>query len=152
MKVHKSLVWFIISALMCITLLGGCNLSFDTMLDSYNEQFLAVEEEKRIPIPGDTDFVPEQMLKEKYIVADNATLNLAGPKGATSYLWQIYSLEDNSEISYFKAKGTTTSINFVIYIANSPLKAGKAYKLTLTVGDGFGRKYSDTTKLIIYSD
>lgn len=135
-----------------LLILAGCSNNVQTMLDDYNSSFAPSYEFKE-PCPGDVDFKAENMLMGEYYVSSDDTLNLFGPYNADSYEWICTDPDDESgtEVSVRLFKGYTKfQREYIVYIPNSGLKAGKTYKLTLTVTDKEGVKYTDSCGLIIY--
>lgn len=122
------------------------------MLDDYNSGFTP-NYEFSSPCPGDEDFDEKKMLMGEYYVGSDDTLNLFGPYNADSYEWVLTDPEDEEQQEVnVKLFGSYTKYQreYVIYIPTSGLKIGKTYKLTLTVSDKEGVKYTDSCGLIIY--
>ena len=124
------------------------------MLDDYNDNFTP-NHEFTAPCPGDMDFDEKDMLMTEYYVSSDDTLNLFGPYNSNSYEWILTdpgNLEDpEGEVEYELFGGYTKyQREYVVYIPDSGLEIGKTYKLTLTVTDKEGVKYSDSCGLVIY--
>jgi len=149
---------------------ASCSNSLDSMLDSYNGHFTPVVIE---PVdvttltPEDPGFNPVYMLLDRYVVSDQAVLNLCAPPDCNSYKWEIQDPElgDLDPIVVKTMDGTTdTSQRFVVYVKDSRnpyssvrsdhngLKGAKSYRLGLTAYGNDGRKYQDYATLAVYKD
>lgn len=143
-------ILIMILLLMC----AGCKNSIDSMLDDYNSNFtIDTSIYETTPSPGDEDFIESGMLLDTYCVGSNETINLAAPYKCDSYSWVVTDpLDANNEVTvkFFDGSMICNSRLFVTYIPESGLKAGRTYKLTLTVTDKEGNAYKDFCELVIY--
>lgn len=136
--------------LLLVPLLAGCSNSVQTMLDDYNSRFTAEEKEK-ILSPGDEGFDEKDMLFLEYYVSYDDTLNLFGPYRCNSYTWTVVDPEIGEEVDIVMFSGHTKyQREYVTYIPESGLEAGRTYKLTLRVTDKEGNVYTDVCALVIY--
>ena len=146
-------------------LFPACKNDVYTMLDDYNSRFIPTEDEIPDPTPGDTEFDPTRMLRDKYDIYDNETLNLYGPNGCSSYKWSIknpfikheidkdgntitYDVGKPVELKYKDADYSSTSQRFVLVPSKAGLDLG-VYILELTVTDSSNNIYMDSSKLNI---
>ena len=153
------------SLCVAVFLLTACKDNVYTMLDDYNSHFIPKEDEIPDPRPGDPKFDASKMLRDKYDIYDNETLNLYGPNGCNSYNWTILNpfikdeLDDEgNEITYQVGKPVelkfntssynTTSQRFVLIPSTSGLDLG-VYILELSVTDNNNQIYKDLCKLNI---
>lgn len=146
---------------LLLLLVIGCENSVQTMLDDYNSNFTVTHavDDGSAPVPGDPDFVAEDMLFTEYYIASDDTLNLCAPLKCNSYRWVVTDPDENVpegsspteiDVVMFEDRDKV-SREFITYIPNSGLVAGKTYKLTLTVVGTADRKtYTDTAGLVVY--
>jgi len=144
-----------IPLLILLLLLVGCKYNIDSMLGDYNSQFqIENPTSESSPSPGDTDFDESLMLFDTYCIGSNETVNLAAPYRCDSYSWVVTDPIEGEDyevpVKYFDGSTECHQRLFVAYIPDSGLKAGRTYKLTLTVTDKEGNAYKDICELVIY--
>ena len=163
----KSAAWLALSFIFLSAVTSfSCNNSIDDMLGEYNGQFTPVtltyastEESDttsdEVYEPGDDKFYAEDMLYPSYVISQNSTLNLAGPRNCSSYRWTMTDPDDEKEqeLSITLMNGyTKTTRKYVLYVPQSGLYASKTFKLKLTVLGNDGHVYTDTCGISVYKD
>ena len=155
----------LLSLFIAACILGACKNDVYTMLEDYNSHFLPAEDEIPDPKPGDLEFEPARMLRDKYDIYDNETLNLYGPNGCASYSWAIKNpfikreVDDNGktiiydvgkpvELTFSNSGYNASSQRFVLIPSKHGLDLG-VYILELTVTDSSNNVYKDSCKLNI---
>lgn len=145
--------------------LTSCKNNVYTMLNDYNSHFAPAEDEIPDPKPGDSDFDEKKMLRDKYDIYDNETLNLYGPNGCASYNWSIknpfikHEIDQNGntivyetgkpvELKFHDDTHNANSQRFVLVPSKSGLDLG-VYILELVVTDSSNNEYKDSCKLNI---
>ena len=158
-------VFFSLSLLIPAVLFFSCKNNVNTMFQDYNSRFTYVEDEIPDPVPGDEKFEPSKMLRLRYDIYDNETLNLYAPNNCNSYKWTIYNpfikeeIDENGvtkkypngkpvEIQFSNSTLNSVSQRFVLVPSKSGLDLG-VYILELTVTDKDNNIYTDICKLNI---
>lgn len=159
----KSVTWLSLSFIFLILILS-CNTSIDDMLTQYNSGFVPVsytyttdENSAEVPVyePGDAGFYAEDMLYPTYVISQNSTLNLAGPRNCSRYTWTMTDPDDEKDIELpitLMNGYTKTGRKYVLYVPLSGLYASKTFKLKLTVLGNDGHLYTDTCGISVYKD
>lgn len=153
------------SLCLAVFLLTACKDNVYTMLDDYNSHFIPKEDEIPDPKPGDPNFDASKMLRDRYSIYDNETLNLYGPNGCNSYKWTImdpfikeeeddegniitYLVGKPVELQFYNNNYDASSQRFVLVPSRSGLDLG-VYILELSVTDKNNKVYKDLCKLNI---
>lgn len=157
---------FVLSlSILILVLLGSCSNSVEDMISGYNSGFKPAsttyttettsDESDVVYEPGDDQFYAEDMLYPSYVISQNSTLNLAGPKNCSRYTWSMYDPDDetDTELKITLMNGyTTTTRKYVLYVPASGLYASKTFKLRLSVLGNDGHLYTDTCGISVYKD
>lgn len=155
----------LVSLFAAAVVLNACKDNVYTMLDDYNSHFMPAEDEIPDPKPGDEGFEPSRMLRDKYDIYDNETLNLFGPNDCASYSWTIknpfikHEIDDNGntitydvgkpvELDFSNSDYNAKSQRFVLIPSKHGLDLG-VYILELAVTDSSNNVYKDSCKLNI---
>lgn len=150
------------------TIFTSCSNSMDDVVSSYNSRYQQGTMGTSLAngiAPGEAGFVESEMLAAKYDVRNNGTLNLFAPPRCNSYSWELVSIQTETtkngygqttvstiekNVSFILSNGTTKNTReFVLYVPTSKLESG-SYKITLTVTDKEGNKYTDSCLLLVY--
>lgn len=149
------------------TIFTSCSNSMDDVVSSYNSRYQQGTMGTSLAngiAPGEAGFVESEMLAAKYDVRNNGTLNLFAPPRCNSYSWELVSIQTETtktgyndtvsviekSVPFNTSNGTTKNTReFVLYVPTSKLESG-SYKITLTVTDKEGNKYTDSCLLLVY--
>ena len=148
------------AVLAAFGIVSSCSNNIDSMIDNYNELFVTpyveIQQEARIPGPGDDDFDESEMLGLYYALDFREKLYLAGPPRASTYVWTIEPIILEGEagyigrdVEYTKYEIANSRYYTMTFASCSIFERGKSYKLSLTVTDSSGNSYSDEAVLTI---
>lgn len=149
------------------TIFTSCSNSMDDVVSSYNSRYQQGTMGTSLAngiAPGEAGFVESEMLAAIYYVRNDGTLNLFAPPRCNSYSWELVSIQTETtktgyndiasviekSVPFNTSNGTTKNTReFVLYVPTSKLESG-SYKITLTVTDKEGNKYTDSCLLLVY--
>lgn len=152
----KSIHWLIAMTFLIFAFVGCSNGSgLDDLLGEYNSNFTMpnTQTQRDYTEPGDDEFDPSKMLLENYFVIDTGCFVVAGPMNCLSYNWKIAKTSElGTELPvHLIGDLNTSSREFAVYIPRSGLDVG-SYRLTLTIVSQDGKEYTDTCRLVVYTE
>ncbi len=160
MKKQFALICIFFSFVMAVS----CSNGLTDMFESYNSNFTSADLVKS-DNPGFPGFDPDLMLQPAYLLRSDGSVTLFAPVNCDSYLWALYSRDDDNTpiVSVDEGlKGYSQRVAFrssednqqafSLYVPDENLPIG-TYKLVLTCTvtiDGQLFTYTDITSLVIY--
>lgn len=153
----KSAICYILFLLIFVT---GCN-TVDDLVDDYNSTFkidngskILVDNAGGIVLcPGDEGFDPSLILRDQYVIPNDALLQLGAPLKCSKYEWTITN-KAGTRVNFtcYEASASVTAYTerlLRIYIPYSHIQCG-TYRLKIAITGDNGVDYEDTADLIIY--
>lgn len=123
----------------------SCDLSYDGLLQEYNECFNPALGTKVPADVGASGFDQYQMLSDDmYLIKDDCSVFFNAPNGGSFYHWTLKdtSLTNDNIVSYQETQS-------FFYESTKVRKIGVQYELTLDVGYSSDKNYTYTDKAII---
>ena len=148
----KSILYWIFSIVFVTLLLTCCNSSYDKMIDDFNESHF--KKGYLPPEPYTTssgNFNELEMLDEIVSMVDGSITVITAPDGGAgcSYEWKAHIPSKDSDGKEFMKETVIGTDRTLSYTAPGVFNSDKENKLTVTVTEASGKKYTDTAKVFI---
>ena len=150
MKNKMKIIQLLLIIVLCV--LAGCNNNYEEMIDEFNEDFFRKGYLPPAPYTtSSSDFNELEMLDEIISMPDGSISVFSAPDGGEgcTYEWKAHVPCKDSDGKDFINETVIETDRTLSYKAPGIFNSDKENKLTLTVTEASGKKYTDSARVFI---